>query len=243
MSGNKQFLSSKSVGYSNMSLTAPISIDANKQFLLHSANLYNNSGSASLVGLFNSVSTSDFKVFTLGASDVEVTSTIQAGSAITAFPTTNNYGLLVQSKKPFEAIAFNIAQAQTGSPVYTYEYYNGSGWASLVVENTPVYSATGVMALVFQAPVDWAVGDSTEGGDETLYSVRMLATTAPSQAVTFDSLKVLHLLQMQEIADKASLEVDFSESPLLLQAGEVPVPFFSYTSTRNRIDLSYKINP
>jgi hypothetical protein len=171
------------------------------------------------------------------------TATIQAGSTITAFPTTNNYGLLVQSRNPFSAIAFNISQAETGSPVYTYEYWNGSSWTALVLENTPIYTATGVQALVFQAPIDWVVGDSTEGGNADLYSVRMLATTAPSQAVQFNSLKVLKLLALSEVADKGSLISDFSESPLLLQTGEAIIPFFSYTSTHNRIDLSYKVNP
>lgn len=243
MSGNKQFIQNISVGYSNQSLTVPYAVDASKQMLMVSASLYNASGASSLVGGFHSVSNADFKVYTLGASDTEVTSTIQAGSTITAFPTTNNYGLLVQARNPFQAIAFNISQAQTGSPVYTYEYYNGSTWASLTVLNSPAYTPAGVQALVFQAPVDWATGDGSEDGDSTLYSVRMLATTAPSQAVQFNALRVLKLIKMQELADKASLDLDFSGSPLLLQGGESFIPFFSYTSPNNRIDLNYKVNP
>lgn len=243
MSGNKQFIQNISVGYSNQSLTVPYEVDASKQMLIMSASLYNASGATSLVGGFHSVSDADVKVYTLGASDTNITSIIQANGTIAAFPTTNNYGLLVQAKNPFQAIAFNISQAQTGSPVYTYEYYNGSGWSALTVLNSPAYAPAGVQALVFQAPVDWVVGDSTEDGDSTMYSVRMLATTAPSQAVQFNSLSVLKLLKMQEIADKASLDLDFSGSPLLLQGGESFIPFFSYTSSNNRIDLNYKVNP
>ncbi len=243
MSGNRQFVQNVSVGYPNQSLTVPYSADASKQLLVLSAKVVNNAGADNLVGHFHSVSDAQVKVFTLGASDVEVTETIQAGSAITAFPTTNNYGLLVQSEDPFQAIAMDISQAQTGSPVYTYEYYNGSTWAALTVLNTPVYTATGIQTLVFQAPTDWAVGDGSEDGDASLYSIRMLATTAPSQAVQIDALKVLKLLALEEIADKASLSLDFSSSPLLLQAGEAIIPFFSYTSANNRIDLNYKVNP
>jgi hypothetical protein len=241
---SKQRLLNASFGYNVMSLTSPLGAASNQQLEVCGARLYNASGAPNGLGIMHSINSAQFKIYTLQVADTEVTSTLLAESAVSAFTTTNNQGVLFQAKDKFQAVAFNISQAQTGSPVYTYEYHNGSDWAALTLINTPVYSATGIQALVFQTPLDWAVGCGSEGGDSSLYSVRALATTAPSQAVQINKIAICKLLDYQgEVSDKGALEIDFEESPVLLQVGESIIPFFSYASPDNRIDISYKISP
>lgn len=246
MAGNKnQRLQSASLAYADQGLTVPFAVDASKQMEVHRALAYNASAAENAVGLFHSVSPPDFKLFKLlAAADAEFTDEIQAGTAVSIFNTTNNDGCLFQSKEKFNMIAFNISQAQTGSPVYTYKYYNGSTYATLPLLNTPAYSATGIQVIIFNAPIDWAVGDGTEDADSSLYSVQVISTTAPSQAVQINSLKIGKMLAYNEAVLPAGvLEVDFEEDPYLLQGGEAIIPFFSYSNASNRLDIAYKVSP
>lgn len=243
MAGNQQFLQTSSSAYTVQSLTAPVSAPASKQLLVQSVSAYNATAAENAMGIFTSIATSQFKVWQLRATDAEVTSALQAGTATTIFSTTNNDGVLYQSKDKFNMVAFNVAQASTGSPVYTYKYWNGSAFTDLTLLNTPLYSTTGIKAIVFNAPADWAVGCGTEDADQELYSLQVIATTAPSQAVTFNSIKVCKMLKYGElIAPGASINLDFDAEPYLLQVGETIIPFFSYTNSLNRLDLTYKIH-
>lgn len=113
--------------------------------------------------------------------NVDKTADIQAGTATTIFTLVNNDGYLVYAVKPFNKITFVISQAASGgSPVYTYEYWNGSAWTALTLTTTPDYSSTGTTSAEFVAPSDWVIGDSTEALNSDYYALRVLATTAPS---------------------------------------------------------------
>ena len=109
--------------------------------------------------------------------------------------------------------------------------------------NTPSYLNTGSKAAVFNAPTDWVVG-SNGIADDTFYSVQVIATTAPSQAVQIDAIKVCKMLKMSfNVPQSALMTISFEDHPYLLQVGEAIIPFFSYTSSFNRIEIAYKINP
>lgn len=228
--------------YPDQSHTAVLSVDASKQAEIHSVSLLNASPALNAMAICQTANNSDFKMFTLQVADTDVSSSIQAGSAVTMFSTTNGQGSLFQGKNKFNCISFNVSQAGTGSPVFTYEYWNGSAYSTLTLVNTPNYVATGIKAIYFNPPVDWAVGDGTEGGDESFYSVRCLASTAPSQAIQINSLKVSKALAFsQDIDSGGRLELDYEGSPLLLQGGETIIPFFSYSDPANTIKIDYKI--
>lgn len=127
--------------------------------------------------------------------NVDGTATIQAGTAIDIFTTTNNDGYIVYGVSQFNKFTLNITQAQTSSPVYTYEYWNGSAWTALTLTSTPSYSANGSTFAEFAIPTAWAVGDGTEGGgNNSYYAIRVLATTAGGQAVKANSLTVTNTL-------------------------------------------------
>jgi hypothetical protein len=123
--------------------------------------------------------------------NVDRTATIQAGTAVTIFTTTNNDGFLAYASQKFNKLTLTISQAQTGAPVYTYEYYNGSTWAALTTTAVPDYTTLASDTLEFNIPIDWNIGDGTEvGGSEDFYAIRALATTAPATAVQITSLTV-----------------------------------------------------
>lgn len=245
MSGNNNYPQSISVAYIDQTLTVPYSVPASQQLLVENVRLYNGAATDNIMGIFHSISTSQFKLYKLlsGVAS-EFTSTVQAGSAVSIFNTTNNDGFLVQSKEKFHMIAFNISQAQTGSPVYAYKYWNGSSFTALTLINTPVYSGAGIQAVVFNAPIDWAVGNGGTGADSALYTIEVIATTAPSQAVQINSLKVGKMLEFSHnVAQSARLSINFETQSYLLQASETIIPFFSYTNASNRLEITYKINP
>ncbi len=243
--GAYQRLQLVSSAYSDQSLTAAYIPPSNEQLEVHSARAVNSSVAENAVGLFHTVTNEHFKLWKLlAAADAEFTDTIQAGSAVAIFNTVNNDGCLFQAKEKFNIIAFNISQAETGSPVYTYKYYNGSGYTTLSLLNTPSYSATGIQVILFEAPVDWVVGDGSEGADSELFSIQVISTTAPSQAVQINSLKLGKMLSYNDsVEPSGALEVNFEDQPLLLQVGESILPFFSYTDPANRLELAYKVSP
>lgn len=124
--------------------------------------------------------------------NTDSTSTIQAGTASTIFTASvNNDGYIVYGIQPFNKFTFVISQASTGTPTFSYEYWNGSAWAALTLTTTPTYSATGTTSAEFVAPSSWAVGDGTEsGGNNNYYAIRVLATTHSNQDVKATSLSV-----------------------------------------------------
>lgn len=148
-------------------------------------------GSLLLVHEYNYVNEA-VKLFTLQASNTDVTTAIQAGTATTIFPTgTSNYGMLIQGATTFGRVNFTISQASTGSPVYTYEYWNGAAWTALTITGSaPSFSTTGVKQLLFTIPADWKVSSDVGAADPTKYSIRILATTAPLTAVQTTSIEV-----------------------------------------------------
>jgi hypothetical protein len=243
--GAYQRLQLSSSAYADQGLTQSFTPPSNQQLEVYSAKARNASAAENAVGLFHSIATPHFKLYQLLAGgDADATTAIQAGTATSIFSTTNNDGCLFQAKEKFNMIAFNVSQAETGSPVYTYKYYNGSSYSTLTLLNTPSYSATGIQVIVFEAPTDWVVGDGSEDANSEFYSIQVIATTAPGQAVQINSLKLGKMLSYSDAVEPSGeLEVSFGDEPLLLQVGEAVLPFFSYTDPSNRLELAYKISP
>jgi hypothetical protein len=174
---------------------------------------------------------------------LDKTSTIQAGSVVTIFTTTNNDGFLVQSKKRFNLIGLNITQANTGSPVYVVSYYNGSAYATVTSISAPTDYATGTQVIAFAAPQDWAVGTTAAvGGSTSLYSIRVAATTAPTQAVIADAAWVAQFTQYNEgVLDNATSKFDVGfNDPIVLEANEGVIGYFGTASAANLVRVLYK---
>lgn len=241
--GNRQQLQIVSSGYSSNGYESVVTAPTNQQLLVHSFSAANGSSGARDLGLGIKFANGNWDLWRLAATDVEETDNIQNGTDVNLFSTTNNDGFMIQAKEKFSLAMFNVSQAETGAPVYTYEYYNGSTWSTLTLRNIIDYTTTGKKVIAFSPPIDWVVGDGSEGGASDLYSVRVLATTAPSQAVQADSMFVAKFIVYREdVPAKGQLQVVFDTRPLLLEQGETLVPYFESTSAGNVVEASYQFN-
>ena len=237
---NRGQLQNKRVAYPNQSLDSALEAAANQQLLIHSLAAINGSAAPMDIGIGHSLPDPNWQLLvTANAVQTDQSDSIQAGTATSVLGTVNNDMFIVQAKDQFGLLSFNVSQAETGSPVYTYSYYNGSTYSTLTVINSVSYSATGRQCLVFAPPTDWAV--NADG----YYAVRVQATTAPSQAVQIDALKVCELLAFrEEVLPKGQLAINFETGrQLLLQGGEEIIPFFAFSSSSNTMEASYQINP
>lgn len=245
--GNKQGLSAEALEYPTQATsTVLVSPAANQQLYVHDITAYNATSSAMDIGLGFRYAAAAWKLYTVGASNVDVTALIQAGSAVNLFDTTNNHGVIIQNKGRFGLIIMDISQAQTGSPVYQYQYWNG-GWTSLTVNSTPVYTGTGYVALAFVPPVDWVQGNgsavATLANGNAGYCLKILATSAPSQAVQITDFQLAKLWAYRNITAKGSVSVRFEMHPKLLESGEALQPFFATADVRNSVEFSYQEAP
>lgn len=231
------------IGYPNISHDAALTAPATQQLYVHSITAYNGNASANNLGLAHSFTASHWGLYSIGASTTSVTATIQAGSSTTLFGTTNNYGIIVQGKSPFGLVTASVSQASTGSPVYSYQYWDGSTWQTLTLLSTPSWASTGRKAIMFLPPVDWAVG-SGGAADDTLYSIRVRATTAPSQAVLGTAMKVCRVIVYRgAVATTKQLGVIFKTRPYLLEQGEAIIGFFSTADAGNSVEIAYQLSP
>lgn len=241
--GNRQNLQTKHVGYANVCSSNVLAAPSNQQLLIHAVHAYNGSGSTADIGICKQLGTTTWKLWSIAASVTNVTSTVQAGSAVTLIGTTNNYGFIAQCSRRFSLMTFNISQAELGSPVYSYQYWNGSAWSTLSLAETPVYTATGQVVIAFNAPSDWAVGAGSLGPDETMYSIRVRGTTAPSTAVQINSLTLASFIAFRKsIPASQQLSVIFRTRALLLDVSEAILPYFSVASAQNTVEIAYQIS-
>jgi len=212
---------------------------ASQQVLLHSYGVYNANSAVCDVGLGISLSSAESFFYTL-VSGLAVAQKVQSASAVTLFTTSNNDGILIEAKVPFGYIIVNLSQAQTGSPVYAYQYWNGVSWAALTTTTTTSYSSTGFAYITFKAPADWVTGDNGYTSNN-YYSIRVLATTAPSQAVQGSGVVVAKWISYQEqLAAGARLQVTFNMRPILLEGSESLAPFFGSAFVQNAVEASYQ---
>lgn len=242
---NRQNLLTKHAGYAVKCTGSVLSAPAGQQLLIHSLHAYNNSLASCDIGIAKSLDEAAWKLWSIAATTTNVSATIQAASAVSLFGTTNNYGFIAQATKQFSLLTFNISQEATGSPVYAYAYWNGSTWAALTLQETPVYTSPSTqMQIAFNAPSDWALGSGVTGADSDKYSIRALATTAPSQAVEIDTLTLGAWIGFRKsIATAQQLQIVFRTRPLLLDSNEAILPYFSVASANNSVEVAYQNNP
>lgn len=232
---NRQNLSTIRVEYPNQSFDAALSAPSNQQLLLSSVTAYNGLPAINDVGIATSV-TSDqwFLESTTGA---DLTAEIQAGETVTIFPIATDEGYVVRGKSKFDLISFNVSTAETGSPAYTYEYWNGSTWNILPLLQPVSYASTGLVAVLFSAPLDW-IADA-----DSLFTIKVTATSV--SVVQINSLKVCEVLVYREsVLPYGHVACLFENTrQLLLQQGESVIGFFALPSSLNTMEATYQINP
>lgn len=156
--------------------------------------------------------------------------------------TTNNDGFIIQADRPFNLIGITVSQAQAGSPVYEYNYWNGSAYTALTTKEVPGSYTVADQFIVFQAPHDWAVGGSGTNVSQTKYTIRMRATTAPSTAVLATILWVGQLFRVKEsLANATKFTFDLEATQIVVPAGAGLLPYFGGTANaNNQVEALYK---
>lgn len=215
------------------------------QLYLYNARAYNNSGAAINVGICHLHVANVFSIWTLttgGTVYTDSTAAIAAGTATNLFTVVNNDGFIVSSRKRFNVLALTISSASAGG-TYTYKYWNGSAYTTLTTLEVPVYSATGVVYIAFQAPRDWVVGGPAQIS-QTRYSIQVIATTHPTTAVAITAFTESEFLDFyQGVANNAAIQLSFPDSkPFLLEGGESVCPYFSTASAANTFACFYVEN-
>lgn len=236
---NRQSMLTKRVAYPNQSFDAALAAPVNQQLVISSIAAVNGTVAKMDIAIGYSLNNVDWQlIITAGGVPSDYSLVIQAGIATPIIGTTNGDSFVVGSKEQFGLLSFNVNQASTGSPVYVYEYWNGSAYVPLQLISTPSYASTGRQEILFTAPVDWA---SVSG----YYNVRVTASTAPGTVVEINTLKVINVLTYREgVSPKAELELSFEEPKQLLLQGQAEIiPYFSFSSPSNSMEMSYQISP
>ena len=234
---SRQRLISKRLGYASTDaanvLTAPSSV----QLELLTYGLINASALMQNLGLGISFSSSSSSIFSLVSGAL-------ANFSNTLFTTSANDGFIIQSSSPCDLLALKISQAQAGSPIYEYSYWNGSSWTVFVPQVVPSSYAVGMQHILFPPSYLWVKGGNYAGLDSNKFSLRVRATTAPSQAVQVSAYKICKLITYRESVEAAqSVEANFMDSQYLLEQGEGLYPYFSIPSINNAVELVYRLNP
>lgn len=219
-----------------------------KQINVFSSRIVNQSGGAVDAAICKKQALTNWLFYLLTAASTpdasDVTAAIQAGGGVNIFTTVDNGGFMVGSKDKFNIIGLTVSVAESASPVYAYQYWNGASWATLTPQTMPATYAVGTQLIVFAAPQDWATGtDVATGGDSTYYYIKALSTTAGGHIVTATSAWVCTFLEFQpQLANNNALQFDVLDTSLglILSGTEQVLPYFGGTANaKNQMRVLY----
>lgn len=233
------------VAYASKGKTAALSVAANKQVAIYNARITNRQGAAINAGIMVKLGASrgHYKFFTKVLTVyTDITALLAAATASVVATATNNDGFIVQADRKFGMIGLTVSNTATGG-TYTFEYYNGTAWTTLTtIENFTNFNSTGDKYIVFMPPSDWAVGDGAATAiDQTMYSIRVLHTTAPGDTGAINDLWIAEFLEYFEaLGDNVMGQVLFdSQVPYVLEGGESVIPYFSTAASQNQFGAFY----
>lgn len=215
---------------------------ASKHLAVYSATAKNRSGGSADVAIFRSVNENNRKAYSMDNSVLsDISSTLNAGSNIAILKIVGD-ALYIGGKEPFGLVGLTVSTAQVGGTI-VYEYWNGSAWTTLPTILNNALTSTGDRYVIFLPPVDWASGDGAVTGLEAeFYHIRWRVTVATATDPVINAYWQGRMLDFQEsVADNGGLSIDAIDShkPLILEAGEGLLPYFSTTSADNLFAASY----
>lgn len=236
------------VGYNLTAKTAVLTAATGNRLALYSVTMLNGSGASGSVAPVRKFAdnATTWKVFQIDDSEtpdaIDVTAAIQAGTVTDIFTTTNNDGFLIQARKQFNLIGLNISTAATGSPVFEFTYFNGTSYVTLPTFEVPDFSGTGTNLIAFAAPHDWAIGTTAAvGGNAAMYSIRVRATTAPTNAPEADECWVGEFLDYVSVVSSGDcIRFDLSHgdaTPVEFEPEETLVPYFAGSACPSSLNI------
>lgn len=230
--------------YGQKAKDAVISPASGQQIALYQTRLHNRSGGALDCAVLKKLAIQAWSFYKVAASTTDVTTDLQAGSTVTIFES-NNHGFIAAADRRFNLLGLTVAVAETGSPVYTIQYWNGSTWATLTPINVPSTYSTGTQLLTWSGPIDWATGSDVGGVADGMYAIKVLSSTAPSTAVQINAGWGAVFIAFQEgVADNGYLQVTFNvNKPYIFESMEGLLPYFgNSTNIANVVEASYSIS-
>lgn len=216
-----------------------------KQIALISCKVTNKSAGACDLGVLRGFSNSNWSLgITLSGVLTDETAVIQAGTAVSIFDTTINDGFLVSSPDQFGLVGLTISQAQSGSPVYTYKYWNGTAWTTLPTIAVPTTYTAAYQLIVFLPPPDWVPGGTTPTGVNTsTYNIWVQSSTAGGQAVKATGAVVGQFLDYApSVAQYGNLKWSIDDhvvTLLMFKAGDFLLPYFGTAAAGNSVTAQY----
>jgi len=217
------------------------------QIRLQLAKLLNVSGSSSDLGIFRNISSAPkFVGGIVGTTLTDSTAAIAGGASTQILSTSNNDGFLVGCNEAFGLVGFTVSQAESGSPVYTYKYWNGASFATLNTQVVPTsYATSPEQLIIFMPPIDWVKGGaitSVTGIDQNKFHIYVKATTGPGTAVKVSKMWIGEMIDYAAaVANNGSLEWKVSATNLakLFESGDGLLPFFGVAGVKNSVFAQY----
>jgi hypothetical protein len=134
--------------------------------------------------------------------------------------TTANDGFFISCYATFSKVVFTSVDAFTGSPVASYQYYDGSAWQTLTLTTTPVWTTGGNLTMIFDWPSAWGKWDGTEDHMANMFCIRVRFTTAPTNTPTCDQITVSDVHYLTAImADEKPHLIEYHNNRFFLVAG------------------------
>lgn len=232
----------ETIAYAGRGRLAAVSAPLGKQLAVYFARaFYVGTGSpppASDVGVMRLLSKSSCKFFSFDATDYTEASLPLAAGTVVVGDGGNGEGFVVQAKRKFGLIGLDISASD--AQALTFEYYNGSTWATLPYVAELDASATGEAILAFLPPVDWEVGGDDDI-DSEMYSVRVTAATAPGTAIAANAVWVASWIEYYSaLSSNQSVNVRFfDDRPLILDSDEGIMPYFEEADAANGMTVAY----
>lgn len=239
--------------YQEKTKTPVVATQSGKQLVFLSATVNNRSGGAIIAGLGFKISDTRWSAGQWDDSGNpefidDTTDAQDSGADDFALTTlTDDDGFAVQSLDKFGIVGVTVTTAANDG-TFAYTYWNGSSYATLTLIETPDWTSTGEKTIAFAPPVDWAVNSGqavTDGLTAGYYSIRVIATTAPTVTAALASLLwVARLYDYKEdVSDNAVLNIipEDANRGIVLQGGESIVPYFGTANANNSISVRYTI--
>lgn len=235
--GNSQNLQLLSTAYPTVNRDAVLVPPTNRQLIVHSFIAVNNGPSASDVGFGVRFSPSSWKIFDQVGTELSTTDRL--------FTTVAGEGFILQSRSKFNGLAIQMSQAETGTPTYTYEYWNGTAWTPLTLMGTPGFAGTEGY-ITFFSPIDWTPGHDgllpNIGIAQPGYAIRVLSPTPGGQDVIASRINLMRFIVVRRnVGSQMHLQIRFTERPMLLEAEEALVPYFAVPNASNLVEVSYQV--
>ncbi len=234
------------VGYGQKGQDLVLSPQLSKQIKMFQVKLLNRSGDLCDIGVLRKLAAEQIKVFSSdGLNTSDITNAINSAASSTVFDLNalpvSDAALILQAKRRINLVGINVLVAQTGTPVYQIQYYNGSAFVSVPdVIQVIDFANTGYALLVFNSPLDQVVGGEPNT-DQTLYTIKIVATTAPTTPVDIDSVQIASMIDFASGVNVGSgIESNFTtEYPFHLDSNEGILPFFSTANDKNLVSIFY----